>query len=260
MSAPSRGSCSPPAAAPGCGALTATCPKPLLEVAGRPLIRPHPRRAGAGRADRAHGGHRLPGPTCWSRRWATAGRTACGCGVRPAAAHRRHGPGRSALARPRAGRARPSLFGWGDILVDPACYLRVVAAATTRAPRAGGQREWNDDPYAGAAVTLDGQARVQRLVEKPPRGTSGDALEQRRLRRAGPRDLAPRRCAAAPRPGAEYRAARQRGRGAARRRAASCRPYRWRDPGSTLGNAREPRGGPGLVRQELPLPTKLEVQ
>ena len=61
-------------------------------------------------------------------------------------------------------------IGWGDIVVDPLNYRRVIdAAAGVEAVLAVNRV---DDPFAGGAVYVDDEFRVTKLVEKPPRGGS----------------------------------------------------------------------------------------
>lgn len=65
------------------------------------------------------------------------------------------------------------LLTFGDILADAPCY-REVLDQLRREPAAEGilgVREV-DDPYRGAAVYVDGGGRIERIVEKPPRGES----------------------------------------------------------------------------------------
>ena len=65
------------------------------------------------------------------------------------------------------------LLTFGDILADAPCY-REILDRLRREPGAEavlGVRE-ADDPYQGAAVYVDEEARVTRIVEKPPRGES----------------------------------------------------------------------------------------
>jgi NDP-sugar pyrophosphorylase family protein len=73
------------------------------------------------------------------------------------------------LARDRLAGA-PFFFGWGDILVERANYRAVMDQAAA----ADGALAVNevDDPWAGAAVDVDADGFVTRIVEKPPRGTS----------------------------------------------------------------------------------------
>ena len=60
--------------------------------------------------------------------------------------------------------------GWGDILVRPANYRRLVAAS--RLADAAIAVNEVDDPSAGAAVYTDAAMRIERIIEKPPPGTS----------------------------------------------------------------------------------------
>ena len=74
-----------------------------------------------------------------------------------------------ALTRTWLGR-ETFFFGWGDILVEPQNYASVLGAAHG----AEGSLAVNfvADPFAGGAVYVDSAMRIQRLVEKPPAGTS----------------------------------------------------------------------------------------
>jgi dTDP-glucose pyrophosphorylase len=82
-----------------------------------------------------------------------------------------------ALARDHVGSA-PFFFGWGDILVQPRDYRAVIRASRTA--DAAIAVNFVRDPFAGAAVYIDGETRrgedgrglVTRIVEKPPKGTS----------------------------------------------------------------------------------------
>ena len=75
----------------------------------------------------------------------------------------------TALARDFLGEGA-FLFAWGDVLVRPENYAAVVAGAKGL----DGALAVNqvDDPSIGAAVYVDGEGIVLRLVEKPPPGTS----------------------------------------------------------------------------------------
>jgi bifunctional UDP-N-acetylglucosamine pyrophosphorylase/glucosamine-1-phosphate N-acetyltransferase len=75
------------------------------------------------------------------------------------------------LARDAIGR-HDFLLSLGDILTDPANYPTLLETFARR--RADGliSVNWVEDPYRGAAVYADGDQRIQRIVEKPPAGTS----------------------------------------------------------------------------------------
>jgi dTDP-glucose pyrophosphorylase len=64
------------------------------------------------------------------------------------------------------------VLGWGDILMDRENYPRFVKSARETSYDLLLAVNRTSDPYRGAAVYVDGQMRVERLVEKPPRGTS----------------------------------------------------------------------------------------
>lgn len=151
------------------GSLTASCPKPMLDVAGRPII-----------------GHILAGLAAAGVQEAVivTGYLAeqveqgLGDGARYGLHLRYHrqprpdGTARAlALARADLDGSR-FFFGWGDILVFPDNYRRVIAAAAAQSGTTVLAVNEVDDPWAGGAVYVDGQMRVQRLVEKPPRGSS----------------------------------------------------------------------------------------
>ena len=150
------------------GALTARFPKPMLEVAGRPII-----------------GHILAGLAgagiqevyivtghCAKILEAGIGDGAdLGVRVRYIRQPGTEGTARAVnLARPHL-EAAPFFFGWGDILVQAASYRQVIEAA--RPPfEAALAVNPVDDPCPGAAVYVDRQMRILRMEEKPPRGTS----------------------------------------------------------------------------------------
>ena len=105
-----------------------------------------------------------------------------------------------------------------------------------------------DDPWRGAAVYVDADWRVQRLEEKPPRGTSTTALEQRRhpgVHAAGARLRAP--------PRRRRRAASTSCRRRSRRwcaTAASCAPCRCAVRGRDVGTPDDLAAAQRSVRDE----------
>ncbi len=146
------------------GSLTGAVPKPLLDVGGRPvLMRILDGLAGAGVTRVVIvAGYR-------GRQIAAA--VADRAGAEVVYQDRLDGTGGALrVAADRLG-AEPFVYGWGDILVDPADYRRVVAGFAGSDAVVGVNEV--DDPAAGAAVTLDAADRVLGIVEKPPPGTSG---------------------------------------------------------------------------------------
>ncbi|MCL4232657.1 MAG: nucleotidyltransferase family protein [Dehalococcoidia bacterium] len=149
------------------GAITATYPKALLEVGDRPIIvRIIEGLAHAGIEEIAIvTGHQA------ALLEAEVGTGAhAGLGIIYFRQEKLSGTAHAlALARDFAGEGQ-FLFGWGDIVVDPTNYRRVLKAA--RSADAVIAVNEVDDPSAGAAVYVDSGMRVTRIVEKPPPGTS----------------------------------------------------------------------------------------
>ena len=64
------------------------------------------------------------------------------------------------------------IFGWGDILMDHENYTRFIQAARSQSYDLMLSINRVRDPWSGGAVYVDRDMRVERLVEKPARGTS----------------------------------------------------------------------------------------
>ncbi|GIW19629.1 nucleotidyltransferase family protein [Tepidiforma sp.] len=149
------------------GPLTADTPKPLLPLAGRPLLlHTLDALAAAGIASAVvvvgYLGDRIVD--------ALTAAPPPGLELRFVRQERLEGTARAAaLARPHLAPG-PFLVTWGDVYLDPESYAALLGAA----PGSDGALLVNpvDDPWAGAAVYVDDAFRVTRIVEKPPRGTS----------------------------------------------------------------------------------------
>src|SRR5208282_2021689 len=154
------------------GALKEHTPKPLLDVAGAPLIA---HIVGGLIEGGLHEfiiveGYLGEQIAQWCGEFAEAN-----AGVTIHAARQRQLDGTAgAMLAARdllAGEAR-FIFGWGDILMDRENYPRFLGAAK--------QADYDlllavnsvDDPWRGAATYVAPDMRVERLVEKPGRGTS----------------------------------------------------------------------------------------
>lgn len=151
------------------GPLTAATPKPLLPVAGRPLIE-HVlaglASAGARRAVVVTGylGEQV------EARLGDGARL--GLEIAYCRQPRPDGTARALLlAEPLIG-PEPFLLSWGDILVPPALCAELCAAFAAAPCDAVLAVNPVDDPCRGAAVYLDASGRVIRLEEKPPPRTS----------------------------------------------------------------------------------------
>ena len=64
------------------------------------------------------------------------------------------------------------IFGWGDILMDDENYTRFVHSARTESYDLLLAVNATSDPWRGAAVYVDHDMRVEKIVEKPTPGTS----------------------------------------------------------------------------------------
>jgi len=151
------------------GALTASLPKPLMEIAGCPVIgHVIGGLASAGVRDvLVVTGHLADVLEARLGDGAQYGGAPC---VRYARQERPDGTAR-ALATGRAFVGdEPFVYAWGDVLVERGSYARVVETTTDGATVIAVNEV--DDPYAGAAVYFDEALRVSRIVEKPPKGSS----------------------------------------------------------------------------------------
>jgi len=79
------------------------------------------------------------------------------------------------------------IFGWGDILMDDENYTRFVHSARTESYDLLLAVNATSDPWRGAAVYVDHDMRVEKIVEKPARGTSTTRWNNAGLFAATPR-------------------------------------------------------------------------
>jgi len=149
--------------------LTEDVPKPMLKVAGRPLLE-HVlltlRSAGIERfvmitgyrADRieSHFGDGAPLDVEIVYRRQEV----------------RDGTARALLLARDAIGGRDFLLGWGDILAEPSNYPALLDAFARRRCDGVLAVNWVEDPCRGAAVYVDSADRIDRIVEKPPPGTA----------------------------------------------------------------------------------------
>lgn len=149
------------------GDLTATTPKPLLEIGGRPIIVRIIEGLIAAGIDRFAV---ITGHLAGQIEYELGNGAQAGVSVTCIRQERPDGTAR-ALARAREFLAADRFFfSWGDILVRPQNY-RAVIKASRLADAALAVNEV-DDPSAGAAVYVDEAGLVTRLVEKPAKGAS----------------------------------------------------------------------------------------
>jgi dTDP-glucose pyrophosphorylase len=151
------------------GGLTAATPKPLLEVAGRPIL------------FHVIGGLAAAGVRQFIVVVGYLGqqieqRLGDGSGLGVAVSYRRQeraeGTARALLTARQALAGAPFVLSWGDILVEPATYTAMLGRFRGQPCDALLAVNPVDDPWRGAAVYVDDAWRVIRIVEKPARGTS----------------------------------------------------------------------------------------
>ncbi|MBI2964069.1 MAG: NTP transferase domain-containing protein [Deltaproteobacteria bacterium] len=149
--------------------LTESLPKPMLPVAGRPLLE-HIllalRAAGIERFVLVTGyrAERIERYFGDGRRFA----------VRIAYRRQevRDGTARALLLARDAVDSRAFVLAWGDILTERSNYPSMLAKfAALRADGLLGVN-WVEDPCRGAAVYVGEDGRIERIVEKPPPGTA----------------------------------------------------------------------------------------
>lgn len=68
---------------------------------------------------------------------------------------------------------RPFLLGWGDILTAPSNYPRLLERYARGDAELVLALNWVEDPYRGGAVYVRDDGRIEKIVEKPPQGTAG---------------------------------------------------------------------------------------
>ena len=168
------------------GDLTADTPKPLLDIAGSPLIS-HIVDAfvGAGLANFVVvTGYRSEQIEQWAK---TYSRNNPGIKIAAVRQPELNGTGGAMLAAQKhlAGEAR-FVFGWGDILMDRANYPRFIHHARVDEYDLLLAVNRVKDPFQGAAVYVNKEMRVERLDEKPAAGTAKTEWNNAGLFATGP--------------------------------------------------------------------------
>ncbi len=151
------------------GALTAATPKPLLAVAGRPMVA-HVLTGLAGAGVRR--AVVVTGYRAAQIEAALGDGTACGLSLVYRRQPHADGTARALLLAESAIDADAFALCWGDVLVPAAFYGEMLAAFAAHPCDALLAANPVDDPWRGAALYVDEAWRVSRLEEKPPRGTS----------------------------------------------------------------------------------------
>ncbi len=154
------------------GDLTAHTPKPMLEIAGAPIIAHILDALGQAGIEQAivvtgYLGEQIE---AFSRRFESQDDDLAIATVRQPTLN---GTGGAMLAAiPFIGADKRFVFGWGDVLMDPEFYRRFMIQASSADYDLLLAVNRVNDPCAGAAVYLDAAMRVERIVEKPAPGAS----------------------------------------------------------------------------------------
>ena len=82
-----------------------------------------------------------------------------------------YGTGHALLLARDLARKEPLMVSYGDILIEPSNYKAMVNLARQEQTSVSSVN-WMDDPTAGAAVYVGDDGFLERIVEKPPKGTS----------------------------------------------------------------------------------------
>jgi NDP-sugar pyrophosphorylase family protein len=149
--------------------LTEDVPKPMLPIAGRPLLEHIVLTL------RSAGIERFVVVTGYR---AERIESHFGDGARVGAemVYRRQevqdGTARALLLAREAIGGRDFLLGWGDILAEPSNYPALLGAFAAKPCGGVLAVNWVEDPCRGAAVYVDADNRIERIVEKPPPKTA----------------------------------------------------------------------------------------
>lgn len=149
--------------------LTEDIPKPLLPVAGKPLLEhilEMLRGAGIERFAIVTGylAEKI------ERRFGDGSRL--GVEISYHRQEVRDGTARALLLTRDAIGVNPFVLAWGDILTERTNYPAMVRRFDETAADGLLAVNWTDDPFRGAAVYVDGDGRIEKIVEKPPKGTA----------------------------------------------------------------------------------------
>lgn len=150
--------------------LTRTRPKPLVPVLNKPLIEYvllGLREAGADAFAVVTGylGEQIQA--------ALGDGSRLGVGIHYFVQPEPNGSGAATLLAEEFIGGEPFLLSFADIITPRCNYPRLREAFDRGRWSAVITVNWMDDPYEGAAVTVDDDGRVLRIVEKPPKGTAG---------------------------------------------------------------------------------------
>jgi len=149
------------------GELTNNIPKPMLEVLGKPMIEHVIERV------RSTGIHNLVIVTRYLAEMIEShlgDGSRFGVSIEYVRQSERYGNGAALLETKEVVGVSPVLVTFADVVVSRECYPDVVSIYENRNCSGVITLNWMDDPYRGAAVELNDDGMVLRVVEKPPKG------------------------------------------------------------------------------------------
>jgi NDP-sugar pyrophosphorylase family protein len=149
--------------------LTEDVPKPMLPIAGRPLLE---HILGALRAAGIVRYAIVTGYRAEKIEDYFGDGSRFGCEITYRRQEVRDGTARALLLGREVTAERPFLLAWGDILTDRANYPALLETFARLRPEGLLSVNWVEDPCRGAAVYVDSSNRIERIVEKPPPGTA----------------------------------------------------------------------------------------
>lgn len=152
------------------GALTQETPKPMIEVAGRPVIEHIMLRImSAGIKDFV----------LITRYLSEKIENYLGDGSRYGASikyvrqpDRHYGTGAALLAAKELAHDAPLIMTFGDVITSAENYSGAAGIFNDNECAGTITLNWVDDPYKGAAVMMDDTGKVTRIIEKPPKGSA----------------------------------------------------------------------------------------
>lgn len=82
-----------------------------------------------------------------------------------------YGTGRAVQLAEDLAAGEPIFVSYGDIIIDPANYKKMLNLAKATKTTVSSVN-WIDDPTLGAAVYLNSEGYIEKIIEKPPAGQS----------------------------------------------------------------------------------------
>lgn len=147
--------------------LTETCPKPMIELAGIPILERILRMLKAQGIEEAIIVHGYLGKAITDY---FGDGEKLGLKISYKKQENLSGTAEAMLLAEDLLADEPFLLHWGDIIVDPSNITAVIEKFTEKQAKCVLNVIWVEDPWKGGAVYREGE-KVLRTIEKPPQGT-----------------------------------------------------------------------------------------